>query len=77
MVNIAVLVHATAQKFDGSCCCAADTWTQDVVHPAAVSVAIRLALGHPSTYFPRVQFGEGLLCDTYLVKHASQLLDRN
>ncbi len=87
MVNIVVLVNAIEQKSDGSCCCAADTWTQDVVHAAAVSDAIRLyghifvyqALGRPSTYkLPRVQFGEGLslLWDTNLVKHALQLHDR-
>lgn len=72
MVNTLVLVYAIAQRRDGSCCRAADTWTWniliiDVMHAAAVSNAIRLCLPGPrasTNLFSRVQFGKELLCNT-------------
>ena len=80
-----MLVYAIEQRLDGCCCRAADTWTQDilitdVMHAAAVSNAIKLCVPAPGASinsFLRLQFGKDLLCDTKLVKHALQLLDRN
>lgn len=78
MVNIVVLMHAIEHRFHGSCCRAADMWTWDVVHAAAVSNASRLCVPvHPLNLFPMVQFGEGLLCDIKAVENALQLLDRS